>query len=313
MSKSPWRALVAACLIVAAAGASAQNATLEAERRAAGEAAQKTQVLGPADVPLGQQAVLKLPTGFVFVPAPAAAQLLRSMGNPAGDNLMGLVVPASEDHWMAVIRFVAEGYVKDDDAKEWNADDLLKGLKEGTEAGNAERAKRGIPEFEVVGWAEKPRYDAGAHKLVWAASARNKGTTDAKDLGVNYNTYSLGRDGYISLNLVTDLAQLDHHRPAAHALLAGLQYNDGRKYSDFNQSTDKVAAYGLAALVGGAAAKKLGLFAVLLAFFAKFAKVIVVAGGAAAWGLFKLFGGRKEEPVRVEPKLASGDTRPAQP
>ena len=40
--------------------------------------------------------------------------------------------------------------------------------------------------------------------------------------------------------------------------------------------------------MAGAAAKKLGLFAVALAFLAKFAKVAVVAGGAALGGLTKL-------------------------
>jgi Uncharacterized membrane-anchored protein conserved in bacteria len=32
-----------------------------------------------------------------------------------------------------VIRYIKEGYIKDDDAKNWNADDLLKNLKDGVE------------------------------------------------------------------------------------------------------------------------------------------------------------------------------------
>ena len=50
-----------------------------------------------------------------------------------------------------------------------------------------------------------------------------------------------------------------------------------KRYGDFNSSTDKVAAYGLAALVAGVAAKKLGLLALLAATAVKFAKVIVLA------------------------------------
>ena len=54
-----------------------------------------------------------------------------------------------------------------------------------------------------------------------------------------------------------------------------------RNYSD--HSTDKVATYGLAALVAGVAAKKLGFFAMAALFFAKFAKVGILAlGGLAA-------------------------------
>lgn len=189
---------------------------------------------------------------------------------------------------MAVVKFVKEGYIKDDDAKDWNADDLLKSLKEGTEAANEERSKRGIPSIEVTGWAQKPQYDASSHRLVWSALSQRKGSTDGNQ-GVNYNTYALGREGYLSLNLITNAKDLDKFKPDASKLLGAIQYDDGKKYADFNSSTDKVAAYGLAALVAGAAVKKLGLFAIVAAFLAKFAKVAVVAGGAALWGIAKLF------------------------
>jgi hypothetical protein len=76
--------------------------------------------------------------------------------------------------------------------------------------------------------------------------------------------------------------------------LGNLEFSDGKRYADFNASTDKVAEYGLAALVAGVAAKKLGLFAVILAFLAKFAKVGLLAlfGGGV---LFKKWFSRKKE------------------
>ena len=76
----------------------------------------------------------------------------------------------------------------------------------------------------------------------------------------------------------------------AQELLAALTYVPGKAYGDFQAGTDKVAEYGLAALVAGVAAKKLGMFALLAAFFAKSAKLILVAllGAAAVIGrLFK--------------------------
>ena len=51
--------------------------------------------------------------------------------------------------------------------------------------------------------------------------------------------------------------------------MAAVKFNDGKRYTDFDSSTDKVAAYGLAALVAGVAAKKLGLLAIAGAFFAQ--------------------------------------------
>ncbi|SEF32394.1 DUF2167 domain-containing protein [Variovorax sp. NFACC27] len=270
---------------------SAQASTassLEAEQDAAFKAAKAVQKVGPVDITLRDQAHLHLPAGYVWVPTPAAAQLMRSMGNRTDDTFVGAIFPADDADWMAVVKFVKEGYIKDDDAKDWNADDLLKSLKEGTEAANEERAKRGIPSIEVTGWAQKPQYDASSHRLVWSALSKRKGATDGNQ-GVNYNTYALGREGYLSLNLITNAKDLDKYKPDASKLLGAIQYDDGKKYADFNSSTDKVAAYGLAALVAGAAVKKLGLFAIIAAFLAKFAKLAVVAGGAALWGIAKLF------------------------
>jgi uncharacterized membrane-anchored protein len=284
-------------LLLACTGAFAQNPNAEVEQKAAMEAARKSQVAGPSEVKLKDEAVLKLPAGYIYVPQPAAGQLLESMGNRSGPTLVGAVFPAGDEPWFAVIRHIQEGHIKDDDAKDWNADDLLQSLKDGTEAANEERTRRGIPAMEVVGWSEKPKYDAATHRLVWSASTRDKGSTRTDGLGVNYNTYALGREGYMSLNLVTDLDRLPRHKQDALDLLSALQFNDGRRYADFNSSTDKVAAYGLAALVAGAAAKKLGFFAIALAFLAKFAKVLVVGAGAALYGLGKLFGKNKDKPA----------------
>jgi len=271
-----------------APAASSTASTLEAEQDAAFKAAKAVQKAGPADIALRDQAHLQLPAGYIWVPTPAAAQLMRSMGNRTDDTFIGAIFPADDADWMAVVKFVKEGYIKDDDAKDWNADDLLKSLKEGTEAANEERAKRGIPGIEVTGWAQKPQYEASTHRLVWSALSKKKGGT-GDNQGVNYNTYALGRDGYLSLNLITNANDLEKYKPDAAKLLGALQYDDGKKYADFNSSTDKVAAYGLAALVAGVAVKKLGFFALALAFLAKFAKLAVVAGGAALWGVAKLF------------------------
>ena len=170
-----------------------------------------------------------------------------------------------------------------DDAKEWDADELLQSLKDGTESANIQRERQGIPSIVVTRWIEPPAYDNATHRLVWSAEIRLKHGDDP-DPGVNYNTYVLGREGYVSLNLITSASSIGNDKSAAHDLLAAIQFNDGRRYTDFNSSTDKVAAYGLAALIGGIAAKKLGLLALLAATLAKFGKVIfvgaVLAGGA---------------------------------
>jgi len=77
--------------------------------------------------------------------------------------------------------------------------------------------------------------------------------------------------------------------------LGALQFVEGKRYADFNSSTDKVAEYGLAALVLGVGAKKLGMFAVVAAFFVKFAKVILLGGIAVLAGVGKLLGRKKSQ------------------
>ena len=125
-------------------------------------------------------------------------------------------------------------------------------------------------------------------------TSRDKSAPAANaELGVNYNTYALGREGYFSMNLVTGLAELPAHKSAADTMLAALDYKAGKRYQDFDAKTDHVAEYGLAALVVGVAAKKLGLIAIALAFFAKFAKVILLAFAAFGGVAFKIFKRKK--------------------
>jgi uncharacterized membrane-anchored protein len=251
---------------------------------------------GPQDIAIAGQATLHLPAGRVFIPQPQAAKLLTAMGNPGTHNeLSGLIFPKGEGDWFATLRYIASGYVKDGDAKEWKADELLSSYKEGTEANNKEREKMGVKPLEIIGWAEPPAYESPSHRLVWAMSSKEKGAPDDVNLGVNYNTYALGREGYLSLNFVTGLKDLPAQKPDAKALLGALEFDKGKRYEDFDSSTDHVAEYGLAALVVGVGAKKLGLLAVIFAFVAKFAKLAILAVVGVGAAIAKFF--KRDKPA----------------
>jgi uncharacterized membrane-anchored protein len=285
-------AAVAAVFIASFSPASfAQQAEPEASDdsgKAVWQAAFDAMVRGPSTVPLKNQAQLALPAGYGFVPPKEGAAVMDALGNQTDERFIGLIFPeADESSWFATLEYEPSGYIKDDDAKDWDADALLQNLKEGTESANEHRREIGVAEIQVTRWVEKPAYDAQTHRLVWSAEAREKGGKDT-DPTVNYNTYVLGREGYVSLNLITNSSTVEADKPSARELLAAVNFNDGKRYSDFNSSTDKVAAYGLAALVGGMALKKLGLLAVLV----KFAKPIIVAVGAAGAAVVKFFKGR---------------------
>lgn len=274
----------------AQSGAPPRQADPQKEMQAAIQAVERTMQQGPASIALLDQAVLALPQGFAFVPSAEAGRLLLAMGNRPGSNLVGLILgdASTGTDWMLVVRWDKSGYVKDDEARDWKADELLASLREGTEQSNEERRSRGIAEIEVVGWVEKPTYNAATQRLIWSASLREKGRSSA-DMGVNYNTYALGREGYFSFNLATDLSSIERNKPVALQLLAALSYNEGRRYSDFNPATDAVAGYGIAALVAGAAAKKLGLFAAIGVFLLKFWKILALVAIAVGGGVWQYF------------------------
>jgi uncharacterized membrane-anchored protein len=259
---------------------------------AANAAAQK----GPANIPLGAQATLKLPAGFAYIPIPEGRAVMTAMGNRTDDSFLGIVI-AEKMSGFVVMEFKEAGYIKDDDAKGWNAGELLKNLKEGTEAANEERRQRHIPEFEVVGWIEPPAYEAATHRLVWSAATQNKKPVANDVQGVNYNTYLLGREGYLELNLVSDRNDIEAEKPLARELLNSVAFKEGKQYSDFDSGTDKVAGYGLAALIGGVAIKKLGLLATMGLFLAKAWKLVAVGAFGIAAGARKFFGRKKDGEV----------------
>jgi uncharacterized membrane-anchored protein len=262
------------------------------QARSAWQAAAAAMVAGPTQVTLRDQAKLDLPAGFAFIPKKESAALMQAMGNRTGDEFIGLIFPQADDKsWMVSVDYEDSGYIKDDDAKDWDADELLKSLRDGTEAANEERTKIGVPPIQVTRWIEKPAYEAGVHHLVWSAEVKLRDGEDP-DPTINYNTYVLGREGYISMNLITPASTINVDKPVAKRLLASVTFNDGKRYSDFNSSTDKVAAYGLAALVAGVAAKKLGLLALTGVFIVKFAKLFAIGAAAVGGGVWKWLKGR---------------------
>jgi uncharacterized membrane-anchored protein len=287
--------LAASAMFGFVSNASAQTDAAKQEIQAAYQAAYAVAKSGPTVVKLGDQATVKVPKGTVFIPNPQADRLMQAYGNGADSSLIGLFTPEADsaDDWIITANFEKAGYIKDDDARNWDVKELLQSLRDGTESQNEERRSRGIPELQVDGWVQQPKYDSATQRLVWSVSGHDKGQPISGDATVNYNTYALGRDGYITLDLLTSKDQVDEQKPALLALLDNLTFNDGKRYADFNSSTDKIAEYGLAALVAGVAAKKLGLLAIVLAFVAKFGKLALLAVAAGGGAFFKKFRRKK--------------------
>lgn len=267
--------------------APSREARRDQEMQAALQAADAAAEHGPAEIRLLNQATLALPAGARFIPAEPAKRLHRALGNSGDREILGILVDDLHHlHYFGVLRYSPDGYVRDDEAKDLDPETVLKAIREGTESQNADRRRRGFSEIEPTGWQEPPSYDPSAHRLIWALGMRSKGEADPS--AVNYNTRVLGREGYLSLNMLTNQEGLADSKAVAGQFLDQTAFVSGKRYEDFNSATDKVAAVGLIGLLGVVAAKKLGLVALALAFAAKFTKLIVLAGVAALAGLSRL-------------------------
>lgn len=243
-------------------------------------------VKGPTQVDVGDTlAEIKLPDGLAFAGAADARRLLEQMGNLTDGSEQGIIVPRAQDQdWFIVLEWNPIGFVKDDEKDSIDAPALLKSISEATEESNAERKKRGRPGLHVVGWAEPPRYDPVTHNLTWALLGRN----DEGGESINYNVRVLGRSGVMSVTLVDSPRNLARAKPAVDSVISGFGYKQGKRYAEWVPG-DKVAEYGLTALVAagaGAAAVKLGLLGVLAKLFAKAGKLVIVAlAGVGALGV----------------------------
>jgi uncharacterized membrane-anchored protein len=250
-------------------------------------AAQSVMLHGPQEVALGDQAKLSLPEGYGFVPKKEGAAVMELLGNATDEQFIGIVFPDTDAKWLASLDYAPTGYIEDGDAKKWDAKEMLEGLQEGTKEANETRRKMGVTPIEVTRWVEVPSYDSPEHRLVWSAEVREVGGNN-QDPTINYNTYVLGRQGYISLNLITSSSQIENDKPAARQLLTAIQFNEGKRYTDFNEDTDKVADFGLSGLVGGLDLE-LGLLGTLLLLLAKFGKFILMGIAALAAILVRVF------------------------
>ncbi len=241
---------------------------------------------GPSTADIGSIAQIKIPEGFRFADAAGTKRFMELTQNVPGGELGVILSP--DGHWFVTFEFNPTGYVKDDDKNTIDANGLIAGIKKATERGNEERKRRGWETMTIVGWQQPPRYDTLTNYLTWGIHGRGEKGDDV----INHSVRLLGRGGVMQADLVLSPEHLDETMPQLGALLKGFSFKPGQRYAEY-RAGDKVAAYGLAALVAGgvgAAAAKSGLLA-------KLWKAIVVGFVALVGAIRKMFAKRKDEPT----------------
>ena len=281
--------LVLSCSLVAFAPVWAEDAPAVAQQDPQAtfreQLRQLKWVKGPQRVELFGNSTLQVPEGYLFLNSEETDKFLTLTHNLSGGKQYFLA--PDNLRWEALFNFQSDGYVKDDEKIDAVA--LLKSIKENTEDANKVRRERGWNEMAVDGWQTPPHYDTQSHHLEWAVNGKDLKTNEGV---VNFNTRILGRGGVMSAVLLTDPDNLSASIKEFDSAITSFGYVPGQRYAEYKPG-DKLAKYGLAALVTGGAAAiavKTGLWKVILTALVAGWKFIAAGCVALFSGLAKRFG-----------------------
>jgi uncharacterized membrane-anchored protein len=250
-------------------------------------------IAGPTTAKIRDIAEIKIASGYYFIDGAGLKKLKQAEGEPVSGREMGMISSTNKE-WAVMFYFDDMGYVKDDEKDKLDPEALLKTIKAGNERANEYRRQNGGATINVIGWEIPPKYNPETHNLESAIRGESQGQNF-----LNYKVKLLGRRGVMDVILIVDPDQLTATLPQFRDLLSGFSYQTGQSYAEY-RSGDKIAKYGLAALItGGAAvvAVKTGLFAWLILFFKKAWKLVAVAVAAVGAFIKKLVtGDRSNKP-----------------
>jgi len=236
---------------------------------------------GPTIGSLGTTAIVTVPEGFMFLDQDATKRLLeRNQNVPSGDELGAILRIQNDDYWFAVFEYSDEGHIDDSDRDSIDADGLMKNMIEGNRHANEARKQRGWTAVNLEGWHKQPYYDTATNNLTWATKLSSDGSAT-----INHSVRLLGRTGVMSVQLVADSGTIEASTGEFNQVLTGFTFNNGQKYAEYRKG-DKLAGYGLAALIGGGVAAT----AVKTGLLKKFWKLLVFGFVALAGAIKKLLG-----------------------
>ncbi|MBW7477234.1 DUF2167 domain-containing protein [Paenibacillus oenotherae] len=246
-------------------------------------------------VQLGKVASFNLTTDFVFLDGPNTVKFEEQYGDiPTGREIGSIFPMDQEQNWVVYFEYEESGHIADEEKNEIDADALLESYKNGNEEAN--KSKEAANQLFVDGWDIPPVYSDKLHSLKWSLLLH----TGANEPLINYNVRLLTREGYISAILVSDPEHLAADIVTfEEQVLPKLTIVEGQRYADFNESTDKVAEYGLTGLILGGAglavAKKFGLLLIIKKFW--YLIVVGIVGlGSFIWKRVRSLFGRRQAP-----------------
>jgi len=152
----------------------------------------------------------RVPTGYRLVYDDKIAEFRELMGEVAGPDDVGIVLP-EEGGWVAIVSFPPDDPMKGQDPKQLNAEALMKWNQKVYEDARPKRSAVGLSGQRVTGWTHKPAYDADGKKLTMGLRVTNEGErSGGRRDELHYKTVIYGPDGsFVCLQTETAIGNWD--------------------------------------------------------------------------------------------------------
>lgn len=181
---------------------------------------------GPRTLTLSGVGALPLSKGIISADRAETRRFLEATGNPPAGDEIAIVAPANID-WFLVFSFDPFEKLGVTVAKPSVAD-IVAALKRGNSETNQARRKAGRETLDLLGWRQKPSYDAKTSRLEWSV--------DTQESGGRHNANGfwllLTRRGVLTIELVTEEARYAAARQSADTLLQSLGISEQETYDN---------------------------------------------------------------------------------
>lgn len=212
--------------------------------------AMRTAIGAPDHVALGPQATLQVPDDMLFIPRPAADDMVTALGKPVPADYQGLIFNQAGGDWFGVLQAVTRGHVDVDEIRNWTANDIIASVRDSVERDNEQRIQRGDWPREVRRWVQAPTLDAAQHRLSWCLLILPKDSR--RDAGGEVTCYvaAFSRAGYVRLALTTALDILRRQQAVPDTILTNIAFQPEQAFTDFKPGRDAADPAGLAGVFG---------------------------------------------------------------
>jgi len=209
---------------------------------------------------------------------------------PSTTHYFDIYLDNERSYTVNVEEFVDDGFIKGDDWSNVDTNDFLKEMIENSKENNKERIKNGYKTVSNISWHIKPNFNKDLGYVFYSLLVEFDDGTET----YNSTAMILGREGYTDITFLfrENIAHLMSSE--IDKVVKNFIYNTGAQYSDY-KSGDKVAAYGVGALVAGSLGikglAKTGALVALAAFAKKLWFIILLP----FIFLFRLVSGNKKK------------------